>query len=607
MSLFERVGKSALAAGHRARGRAPAWARPLLDRALGSVDVPTWYHPDYRLPISGIAASSNIEPRRADFVAWFLLEKMRVRAELVESPELAEYDDVRRVHDDEFLRSLMMPNTLARIYASDPADVPTDEVMRSVRLAVGGTVAAARRAVETRGPTMNLAGGFHHAAPAAGGALCPLNDIAIAVAALRAGGFDRQIAIIDLDAHPPDGTAACLANDERVWIGSLSGSDWGPLVGDVDETVLPEGCDDAHYLMALRGLLDRMPPSALAFVIAGGDVLAGDKFGLLGTTLEGVRRRDLLVARRLRGRGSVWLPGGGYTDDAWRALAGTALALFWRSERPVPADYDPLGAHFSSIAARIGLDELGQIDADDSLDLESELSALNSRARRTPRLLGLWTRGGVEFALHRYGVLPHIRRLGYRRPRVEVDRATAGERLRVFAQADGDEHLLAEAVFDRREVADRDMLFLNWLTLRNPRARFSTTRAPLPGQDAPGLGIAHEALELILEMSRRLELAGVAYRPSYFHTAAVGKADFRFVDPERQGRFEALLRDLAGHPVEEITRALAEKRVTLDGEPYEWEPDYMAMGLPASEDDRARAATARDACRFEIVAPSGQV
>ena len=66
-------------------------------------------------------------------------------------------------------------------------------------------------------------------------------------------GFAGRAVVIDLDAHPPDGTAACLASDGRTWIGSISGSDWGALPG-VSERCIP-GADDVAYGRALAALV----------------------------------------------------------------------------------------------------------------------------------------------------------------------------------------------------------------------------------------------------------------------------------------------------------------------------------------------------------------
>lgn len=32
--------------------------------------LPTWYHADYRLPITSLGAQTGMEPRRADLVAF---------------------------------------------------------------------------------------------------------------------------------------------------------------------------------------------------------------------------------------------------------------------------------------------------------------------------------------------------------------------------------------------------------------------------------------------------------------------------------------------------------------------------------------------------------
>jgi hypothetical protein len=53
----------------------------------------------------------------------------------------------------------------------------------------------------------------------------------------------------------------------------------------------------------------------------------------------------------------------------------------------------------------------------------------------------------------------------------------------------------------------------------------------------------------------------------------------RFVDPARQARFEALVRDLAPLPLREATRATADGRVRLNGTPYIWEADLMIHWL----------------------------
>ncbi|ACG74685.1 histone deacetylase superfamily [Anaeromyxobacter sp. K] len=560
-------------------------------------DVTLWYDPRYRLPLSGLESGAGMEPRRADFVAWWLADSGAVPRSRRRTPRRISFEDLARVHDAELLESLGHPDTLARVFAVDPSDVPVDEVMTTVRLACGGTLGAARETLRTRAPAINLLGGFHHAFPGAAGGFCPVNDVAVAIAAVRAEGFSGRVAVIDLDAHPPDGIAACLAQDPDHWIGSISGSDWGPLEG-VDETVLPPGSGDDAYLEALGALLSRMPRPQLAFVLAGGDVLAGDRFGQLGLSLDGARERDLLVAAELDFVPTVWLSAGGYSRRSWRALAGTGMAVAAGSLAPIPDEYDPLSARFEMVSQKLLPGDLGDTGDITAEDLEE---ALGMRPRRQRLLLGFYTASGIEHALFRYGVLEQLERMGYRQFRVGFDSAGLGDRVRLHGEAEGQEHLLVELILERRHVLGVEVLFVHWLSLRNPRAQFSDRRPRLPGQEVPGLGLAREAGSMLARMAIRLGLGGVAFRPAHFHTAYAARHAFAFIDPERQGRFEALVRDLATVPLLEATRAVSEGRVLLDGRPYAWEADEMAYWLRESPSEPGEAERERERVRFTLL------
>lgn len=558
--------------------------------------VTLWYDPRYRLPLSGVEAQVGLEPRRADFAAWWLTGSRTISPERVRTPSRIPLEALARVHTPRLLESLGRPEGLAAIFGADPGELATDELMDTVRLACGGTLDAARETLRTGKPALNLQGGFHHAAPDAAGGFCPVNDLAVAIAAVRAEGFDRRVVVLDLDAHPPDGLAACLAGDPKVFIGSLSGSDWGPLEG-VDETVLPEGCGDDAYLDALDALLRRAPYPALAFVIAGGDVLAGDRLGRLGLSLRGARRRDLAVARWLDGVPQVWVPGGGYTHQSWRVLAGSGMALARRTLRAIPRGYDPLSSRFSGISAELSTAELGDTGELTSEDIEEALGLRPSRQRL---YLGFYTRAGLELAMHRYGVFQHLARLGYQDFRVTFDLGGAGERLRLTGASDGQVHVLVEAVLERRRCLGAPVLYVHWLSLRNPRAQFSDRRPRLPGQEVPGLGLARESGTMLALMALRLGLAGVAFRPAHYHSAYTARHFFSFVDPRRQGRFEAMVRDLSHLPLLEATTLVSEGRVRMNGQPYAWEADEMVYWLRESPAEVGEAEHERDQVSFTV-------
>ena len=456
------------------------WSRLRPPRRFGVYSCP-----EYRLPLTGSVSPTVFDARRSDFALWYLLDRGLLKEADIRRPEPISYGQLLLVHTPEYLDSLSQARKLAEIFSVDPCDVPVDQLLHALRLACGGTLGAAREALRGAKPTLNLLGGFHHAGPGRGGGYCAVNDMAVAVKVLRSEGFAGQVAILNLDAHPPDGTRECLAADPRVWIGSISGTSWGPLAG-VDETVLPPRAPDTLYLVALRELLRRMPRAELTFVLAGADVLADDPLGQLGLSIRGARRRDLKVIEACEGRATVWLPAGGYRDDAWKVLAGTALVLAGRGDDGIPGDFDPLSSHFATISQSLDPDALSGGNLFSEEDLGEALRLTGTKPQH--RFLGFYTLEGLELALERYGVFAHLARLGYTQPRLVLEPGADDERFEVFARADGVEHLLIDLMASRKAIAGETYLFANWLSLRNPRASFSHRRPRLPGQEVPGLG-----------------------------------------------------------------------------------------------------------------------
>ncbi len=518
-----------------------------------------------------------------------LVELGVLREADVLTPERVGWADLGRVHTPEWLEGITQPEPLASIFAVEAWDIPADALLDSLRRACGGTLLAARAAIDHGGPVLNLSGGFHHAMPNRGAGFCAINDVAVALAVLRADGFAGSVAILDLDAHPPDGIAACLP--DGVWIGSITGPGW-PSPPNVDEIVLAAGAGDVDYLSALHGLLARLPSASLTFVIAGGDIRDGDPLGRLAVSESGCRRRDERVLDKLAGAPSVWLPGGGYRADAWRTLAGTALVLAGHSHVAIPADFDPLRARFRRIAATLA----PEIDLEDG-DLDE---LLGPRRADATRLLGVYTRSAVELSLERYGLLLPLRRLGYAALRVDLDRAELGDRIRLYGTAQDAEHLLAESVLARGTVGTEPVLFVHWLTLRHPLGAFRAGRPPLPGQEVPGLGLVREVGELHRRVAERLGLMGVAMRPAWLHVAFAVRKELRCVDPAEQGHFEALLRDGAAIPLPQLSQLAHDGALTLNGEPYTWSAPLMVEWLTPRAEDRVTTASASAQSQYAV-------
>lgn len=194
------------------------------------------------------------------------------------------------------------------------------------RRSVGATVSAARDALR-EGLAANLAGGTHHASADTGSGFCVFNDLAVAARLMQAEWFRQhrsllRVAVIDLDVHQGNGTAAIFRDDPTVYTLSMHGARNFPfrkVPSDLDVD-LPDGCTDAPYLAALDDALAQLwqhhadQPPGLVFFQAGADPHEGDRLGRLKITAAGMAERDRRVFEACRSRGIpvVLTMGGGY-------------------------------------------------------------------------------------------------------------------------------------------------------------------------------------------------------------------------------------------------------------------------------------------------------
>ena len=197
----------------------------------------------------------------------------------------------------------------------------TPAMVARSRLVIGGTYLAATLALD-RGFAANTAGGSHHALPDGGAGYCIFNDIAVAAARLLAEERVGRIAVVDLDVHQGDGTAAIFAGNSAVATFSMHAAKNFPVRKQVStcDVALPDGMGDAAYLATLAAelppFLDRAGPDLVIYQ-AGVDPHDDDRLGRLTLSDAGLAARDRFVAETCIARG---LPlastlGGGYGTD----------------------------------------------------------------------------------------------------------------------------------------------------------------------------------------------------------------------------------------------------------------------------------------------------
>jgi acetoin utilization deacetylase AcuC-like enzyme len=220
------------------------------------------------------------------------------------------------------------------------------ESMVAARLAAGATIqaaiAATRGAATVAFAVVRPPG--HHARRERAAGFCLLNNIAIAVAALRAAGLARRIAIVDWDVHHGDGTQAIFDADPDLCYGSTHqmplypgtgepterGS--GAAVGTKHNVGLSPGSGDQAFVDAWLGELlpaiEAFAPEAI-LVSAGYDAHRLDPLAGLEVTAAGYRSVAEALGRTARqlGIGGVALTlEGGYDLGALHESAAATVA-----------------------------------------------------------------------------------------------------------------------------------------------------------------------------------------------------------------------------------------------------------------------------------------
>ncbi len=245
-------------------------------------------------------------------------------------------EDLLLVHGPDWVEKLMTG-------ALSPADVArlelpfSPEIALAHRLSAGGTLLAARHALET-GVGLHAGGGAHHAFRDHGEGYCAVNDIAFAILKLRAEGMLERAAVVDLDVHQGNGTASIFKGDPDTFTFSMHQYGLYPEVrqrSSLDVELVPATGDAEYYdklRHGLRAVMDFKPD--LVIYQSGVDVWEKDRLGGLALTEQGIRERDMAVwetCTTYRVPVAVVLGGGyGPTPEDTARLHASTLKLFAR-------------------------------------------------------------------------------------------------------------------------------------------------------------------------------------------------------------------------------------------------------------------------------------
>jgi acetoin utilization deacetylase AcuC-like enzyme len=290
--------------------------------------ITAYHHPGFAADIG-----PHVMPmRKFQLVADGLAARPGVR---VEAPAPIDVGALQRVHTNAYIEAVRSgsPRELAESqkFPWSPALWP------AVRLTNGGVLAAAERALAD-GVAAVLASGFHHAHADHGEGFCTFNGLVVAAEALRAAGRVKTVAVLDLDLHYGNGTAALCPGRPWLFNCSIYGNDYwhNQAFRDVAQRrhsdgpnhssfALPGGSGRAELLEALargmQAILDWGRPDLLLYQ-AGADPYREDPYSPLDLDHADLRERDRIVfawAKR-EGLPLAWTLAGGYTPEVKKVV-----------------------------------------------------------------------------------------------------------------------------------------------------------------------------------------------------------------------------------------------------------------------------------------------
>lgn len=264
---------------------------------------------DHVFPIKKFELARNI----------LLAEGTLLPSEVIE-PELAEIEDLRLVHTEDYLTRLIN-GSLTKSEVRRLGLPWSESLVRRTLLAVSGTINAAKSALKNR-VSSNLAGGTHHAFSDRGEGFCVLNDVAVAIRVLQRERQGQRFLIVDCDVHQGNGTAFIFKEEEEIFTFSMHGAKNYPLQKEISnlDIELADGTGDAEYHEILseamhREIIQHNPD--LIFYLGGADPYEKDKLGRLNLTMDGLQKRDEIVLDFAKSEDIpvVTVMSGGYAKD----------------------------------------------------------------------------------------------------------------------------------------------------------------------------------------------------------------------------------------------------------------------------------------------------
>ena len=173
----------------------------------------------------------------------------------------------------------------------------------------------------------------------------------------------------------------------------------------------------------------------------------------------------------------------------------------------------------------------------------------------------------IYFLMRRIGLIRHLKRMGFKNLIIEIDVDDASiHYLKLYwEEKTHSKQLIDLRVSELTFVPDKkyfppdakimpyNMIMIEWLSAKNPLKEFNDNRPQLPGQASPGLGVLRYCFRVIYIIAKLVYKDGFIDIPNHMHGAIMYSKKFKFFDPVHEGIIRAVIRDLEGYSLNDIS------------------------------------------------------
>jgi hypothetical protein len=203
---------------------------------------------------------------------------------------------------------------------------------------------------------------------------------------------------------------------------------------------------------------------------------------------------------------------------------------------------------------------------DSDIDLSNRIQSISHIS--SPKLfLKRFNEEDLYSMMVKTGLIKHLKKMGFKNLITEIDIDDAGiNYLKLF----WDEKTHAKQLIDIRvsetaflpdskyfppntEIFSYDMIKIEWLSAKNPLKEFDDHRPQLPGQANPGLGALRFCFKMLYTIAKQVFKDGFIDVPNHMHGAIMYSKHFQFFDPVHEGIIRAVIRDLKGYSLNDIS------------------------------------------------------